>query len=294
MPEELSEIASLPIPNQRQIKKQQLKRKVHILREEGLSYSAIAREVGIHRVTAKKWLQQEPPPDEPRELMVLQADVDPVPPPEPWSSWEQVRQVRESLLEHRFLFMRRPENLDAEDLRQVESLLASPVGTELAVARNFLVDWYRLWTKADGQRRSLAEARARYESWRIQADYRAVPQLRRIQEKVTEAKFEHLSQFLRHPKWEATNNGAERAGRAFRHRQAPHFNLRSKEGIEGALVVAACKQKEAATRPPTREANRSPRGRKNRQALVVANGVCCLSLPTLESVRNRKRAGDIA
>jgi len=293
MPEEISAIASLPVLTQRQIKKQQLMRQAHALRESGLSYSAIGREVGIHRVSVKKWLQQESPPDEAEEVVVPEADVELAPPPAPWSSWEEIRQVREALREYRFLFMRRPENLDAEDQQQIASLLASPVGTELAVARYFLVDWYRLWTKADGQRRSLAEARTRYESWRTRADYGAVPQLRRIQERMTEAKFERLSQFLRHPEWEATNNGAERVGRAFRHRQAPHFNLRSKEAIEGALVVAACKKKEAATQTPTWGANRCLRGRKRRKP-VAPDGAYCLPLPALESVYDPERTELVA
>ena len=287
MPEGISAIASLPVSTQRQIKKQQLMRQAHALRESGFSYSAIGREVGMHRVTVKKWLQQEPPPNE-MEEDVPEADVEPAPPPASWSNWEEVRQVREALREHRFLFMRRPENLGAEDQQQISSLLVSPAGAELAVARDFLVDWYRLWTKEDGQRRSLAEARTRYESWRTRTDYGAVPQLQRIQERMTEAKFERLSQFLRHPEWEATNNGAERAGRAFRHRQAPHFNLRSKEAIEGALVVAACKKKETATQAPIWGANRCLRGRKRKP--VAPDGAYCPSLPALEPVYNLEQA----
>jgi lambda repressor-like predicted transcriptional regulator len=266
---------------------------VHTLRENGLSYSAIGREVGLHRVTVKKWLQQEPPPDEAEEMIVAQTDIEEIPPPDPWSSWEEVRQVREALREYRFLFMHRPENLDAEEQQQIASLLTSPVGAELAVARYFLVDWYRLWTKADGRRRSLTEAQKRYESWRTRADYGAVSQLRSIQERMTEAKFERLSQFLRYPEWEATNNGAERAGRAFRHRQAPHFNLRSKEAIEGALVVAAYKKKEAVTQTSIWGANRCLRGRKRRRP-VIPDGAHCLPPSALEPVYSLKRAELVA
>ena len=76
------------------------------------------------------------------------------------------------------------------------------------------------------------------------------------------SKFERLSQFRRHPEWEATNNGAERGGRTFRHRQAPHFNLRTKEAIENAITVKACLDKEAATRPPPRPFHTCQRGRR--------------------------------
>jgi hypothetical protein len=124
------------------------------------------------------------------------------------------------------------------------------VGSELEVARSFLVDWYRIWRDDEGYRRSLEDARAHYEAWQTNPTYRSISKLRRIQKRITASKFERLSQFLRNPEWKATNNGAERTGRAFRHHQVPHFNLRKKETIEYAIIVNACLHKEAATRPP--------------------------------------------
>ena len=148
-------------------------------------------------------------------------------------------------------------------------LLNSPVGDRLGVVHSFMVDWYRIWTDADGRRRSLAEAQTRYESWRTQDDYSAVPQLRRIQDQMTEAKFKRLSQFLQNPEWKATNNGAERAGRAFRHRQAPHSNMRKKEYIENSIDVAAYLHKEEATQPPIEPFHTCQRGRKSRKNVTV-------------------------
>jgi hypothetical protein len=113
-----------------------------------------------------------------------------------------------------------------------------------------------------GQRRSVADAQMRYEAWRTNATYGAVAQLRRAQEQMNVAKFEHLSQFLNHPEWEATNNGAERAGRAFRHRQAPHFNLRNPESIDRALNVAASLRKQHATAMLSRPLHTCQRDRK--------------------------------
>lgn len=262
MPEELSELASQPAPLQRKERKRKLKRKIHVLARQGFSYSAISRQVGIHRVTVKKWLQEEPPPAEEEESVEPETQVEPFPPPEPWSTWDQVRQVSETLREHRFLLLRRPENLEPEEQKQVDSLLASPVGPQLQVVRSFLEDWYYLWVDGEGQRRSLADAQVRYEAWRSSSTYRAVPQLRRIQDRMTTAKFGRLSQFLRDPEWETTNNGAERAGRAFRHRQAPHFNLRKKESIENAINVLVGLRKRAAVEPPSRRFHTCQRGRK--------------------------------
>jgi transposase/transposase-like protein len=262
MPAELSELASLPAPLQHKEEKRKLKQQIHGLAQKGLSYSAIGREVGMHRVTVKKWLQEEPKPSKRDGSIKLEGQPDPLPPPEPWSTWDQVRHVRETLREFRFLLLRRPENLIPEEQKQVDSLLASPVGPQLKVIRSFLEDWYHLWVDEEGQRRSLADAHVHSEAWRTSSSYHAVPQLRRIQDLMTEAKFERLSQFLRDPAWETTNNGAERAGRAFRHRQAPHFNLRKKESIESAINVLAGLRKRAATQPPSCRFHTCQRGRK--------------------------------
>ena len=266
-------MAALAVAEQRRIRKRQLLRRIHELKREERSYSAIAREVGVHRVTVKKWLQQELPADEPEDVVISPPAAATVPPPAPWVSWEQVRQVREALQEHRFLFLRRPENLDPEEQQQIAALLASPAGAKLAVVRNFLVAWYRLWRAEDGLKRTLDEAWNRYETWRDNADYRAVPALRRVLDQMTADKFTYMSQFLRRAEWEATNNGAERAGRAFRHRQAPHFNLRSKEAIEGALIAAACQQRRATERVPMSEAIHCPRGRKRRMTTPPLPGM---------------------
>jgi hypothetical protein len=75
------------------------------------------------------------------------------------------------------------------------------------------------------------------------------------------AQFARLSHFLRQPAWEATNNGAERAGRAFRHGQGPHFNLRSAPSIDDLLKARACDHKERATAAPARPHGRRTRGR---------------------------------
>jgi hypothetical protein len=130
------------------------------------------------------------------------------------------------------------------------------------------LEWYLLWHDDSGQRRTLQDARQRFASWSSDASYAAVAPLRRVQERMT-AEFERLSHFLRNPCWEATNNGAERAGRSFRHRQAPHFNLRSRTAIEGAIVVMACQKKAAATTHRQGELARCSRGRKPHQQMEV-------------------------
>ena len=249
---------------------------IHALAAQGLSAVAIARQVGVHRVTVAAWLKQPAPPAltppaaGPSQAAAPSAGAvaEPVPlipvvvaPPAPWESWEQVRQVREALKAHRFLLLRQPRTLTREEQQQVAYLLDSPVGLPLGIAHRFLRDWWALWRDDQGHKRSLAEAQARFAAWRSDAAFAGLAPLRRVHAQITQERFAHLSQFLRQPAWEATNNGAERGGRAFRHRQGPHFNLRQPASIDAAFRVLAQLQRDAATPPAVQSAARCGRGR---------------------------------
>jgi transposase len=267
-PDELETDPVLEIPSPLALKQAKI-RQVHALAQaETLSYSEIARRTGVHRVTVKKWLQSPPPPVvEPASFQVPTLEISG--PPAPWSDWEQVQQIRDALQTHRFLLLRRPEHLTVEEQGHVAALLTSPVGPALQVGRDCLVDWYHLWRDEQGHRRSIDEARYRYEAWQTNPAYREVPVLHKIQQQVPTAKFEQISHFLRQPEWEATNNGAERTGRAFRHRQAPHFNLRSQTAIDQALKVSACLHKEVVTASAGERWHYCQRGRKRDHSTTV-------------------------
>src|SRR5207244_1564024 len=110
------------------------------LARQGLSHAAIARITGLHRVTVSRWLTTEPPSvptgvrdqdshdagmtvdgattppaaEQPPSAALAADDVLAAPPPAPWTSWEQVWQVHEALKEHRWLLLRRPDHLTAE------------------------------------------------------------------------------------------------------------------------------------------------------------------------------------
>jgi hypothetical protein len=177
--------------------------------------------------------------------------------------------VRERLKEQRGVLLRRPEHLSADQQESLHSLLTSPVGPALTVAHQFLLDWYALWWAEAGHKRSLDEAQRRYIAWREDARYAAVPALRRVLTQMSDDRFTALSQFLRQPTWEATNNGAERAGRAFRHGQGPHFNLRSVVAIDGALKVQMQRRMETAIAPPPVPVAQSTRGRRSVRPAAV-------------------------
>lgn len=241
---------------------------VHALRESGVSIRGIARTVGLNRRTVMAWLKQERPhPDEAKALAdaVIPTATGETPPPAPWKNWDEVRSVQEDLRHDRFLLVRRPDHLDAGEQVRLQTLLETPIGTDLRLARGFLTDWYAIWRDETGGRRDVAGAQEHYKTWQAKSEYRRLPPLRRIQQSVDAARFERLSQFLRDPLWEATNNGAERMGRTFRHRQRPHFNLRTKASIDEALKVRAGLHHDAVTSVRQVFGNRSPRGRPRKR-----------------------------
>ena len=135
----------------------------------------------------------------------------------------------------------------------------------LSYSDRLLVEWYDLWRDSTGERRSLSEAQSRYQAWHENAAYQQVAPLQRVQAAVDAAHFGRLSHFLRDAEWEATSNGAERMGRAFRHRQAPHFHLRTTQAIEDALVLGAFERKAQAAAPMLERLHRCQRGRHRRE-----------------------------
>jgi hypothetical protein len=261
-----------------------LRLEVHRLRRHGVSLRGIARQTGLARGTVRRWLHAAPGdgsadgpvaagatarPDAPPPLTVATLPAPPGP-PTPWTSWEEVRRAKTDLMAGRFLLVRRPNHLTAEEQARLDALLASPVGAELRVARAFLADWYAIWCDPDGRRRDPGEARGRWQQWRENPDDQAVAPLRQVQQQVDEQRFGRgtrhgSSQFVRQPSWEATNNGAERTARQFRHHQAPHYTLRTAAAIEGALTAGACLHREEVIGAVRPEVSRCHRGRKPRR-----------------------------
>jgi transposase len=251
------------------------------LADQGLSYSAIAEQLKMHRVTVSSWLKGSKAVGEPVKIDKIdlgaardESDAADQPaPPAPWTSWQEVQQVRDELQQHRFLFLRRAEHLSADQQQHLAGLLASPAGSALTVVRSFVEGWHGIWWRASGERCSAEDAQVRFEAWQGKGEYREIAALRRVQGRMAGRRFEKLSQFLRDPRWEATNNGAERMGRAFRHQQAPHFTLRAVDTIEGALVMAACQRRETTLSPIYEPLHICQRGRRPRgkvgQALVA-------------------------
>ncbi|MBA3533744.1 MAG: hypothetical protein H0T73_17645 [Ardenticatenales bacterium] len=258
----------------------QAKARVHRLHQQGVPLRAIARQTGHSRSTVGIWLQEPPPvletfaldppsvpeslpfPAAPEGSHPATAPAQVPPPSAPWTDWEEIRAIQRTLAPRRYLMLHRPEHLTSEEQSELDQALASPVGTTLQIARDFVVEWYGFWTDEQGQRRSLVEAQTRYQAWCTNPAYQSLAPLQQVIQAVDAARFQHLSHFLKNPRWEATNNGAERGGRLFRHLQGPHFNLRTTTSIEHALTVQSYQSYESAVRPVGILPGRSTRGRK--------------------------------
>lgn len=260
----------------RQAALERAKAQVHALHQRNVPIRAIARQTGRSRSTIDIWLQQPAPDLDPSDVVPLLSDVRPAvqrrqlpPPPSGWASWEDLQAVRSTLASRRYLLLRRPDHLSATEQAGIDQALASPIGPMLQVARSFLEDWYGFWTDEHGQRRSVLEAQARYQAWCTNSAYQHLAPLQQVIKAVDAARFEQLSHFLKHPRWEATNNGAERVGRRFRQLQGPHFNLRTARSIEQALTAQSYRYYETATQPASPALGRSGRGRKPASARQV-------------------------
>jgi hypothetical protein len=270
--------------------------KVQRLRREGCSIRGIVRQIGISRNTVRSWLRENQPalaaqnasPTGGDDTGIAHANASSAPvseqtsasdllpvsvqmrgtgievetPPAPWSSWDEVREFSQTLLADRFMLVSRSEHLTQEEQGRLDTILHHPAAEKLCVARRFVIEWYEMFRDEQGNRRSPEEALARYLAWEVRSEYQALAPLRRVQVKIDEARFKQLSYFLRHPHWEATNNGAERAGRAFRHLQAPHFRLRSTEAVEGIITATALGQMADREAQTALRAGRCTRGRK--------------------------------
>lgn len=255
---------------------------VQTLHRQGLPLRAIERQTGHSRKAIRRWLKEPVPeqgesmseaapgPAGPPEVGSTHAPVSPAadlrmrptepPAPAPWQSWQQLRAYAQDLHAHRFLLVRRPDQLSEAESMVLQALLDGPAGESLRVARAFIEDWYGVWRDDRGQQRSKADALERLRVWQSNETYRQLAPLRRAQDRLDEHRMDQLSAFLTHPTWQATNNGAERTARQFRHLQANCFKLRTEGAIDGAIKAWALHGKETGT--DARHAARSTRGRR--------------------------------
>jgi hypothetical protein len=174
--------------------------------------------------------------------------------------------VRNLLWDCRYVVLSRPDHLTAEDREKLELLLESPVvGEQVRLLRSFLEEWYLLFHDERGERRTLPQAKERWERLKNDPSYRRLKHLERLQARVEEEHFLKICRFLEQDHWESTNNGAERMGRAFRHLQKRRYNFRKSESIRRVIEVGACISKEEKLHKEEVVPGRCARGRKARR-----------------------------
>jgi lambda repressor-like predicted transcriptional regulator len=260
--------------------------RVFALYEQGVSIRGIRRQTGHSRNTIKRWLRGEIPNSIakgqlPSEWILAEIAGEEEPEgdhtsrpattttpevPSPWNSWEQVREVRNLLWDCRYVMLSRPDHLTAEDREKLELLLESPVvGEQVRLLRSFLEEWYLLFHDERGERRTLPQAKERWERLKNDPSYRRLKHLERLQARVDEEHFLKICRFLEQDHWESTNNGAERMGRAFRHLQKRRYNFRKSESIRRVIEVGACISKEEKLHKEEVVPGRCARGRKARR-----------------------------
>jgi transposase len=259
--------------------------RVFALYEQGVSIRGIRRQTGHSRNTIKRWLHGEIPKavagtELPSEWILTEilgkddesegehtsrpAAATTPEVPSPWNSWEEVRKVRNLLWDCRYVVLGRPDHLTPEDREKLDLLFGSPVGEQVRLVRSFLEEWYLLFHDERGERRTLPEAKKRCERLKNDPRYRSLKHLGRLQARLDEEHFLKISRFLEQNRWEATNNGAERMGRAFRHLQKPRYNFRKPESIRRVIEVRACICKEENLRKEEVPPGRCARGPKAR------------------------------
>jgi hypothetical protein len=268
--------------------------RVYALHEQGVSIRGIRRRTGHSRNTIKRWLKGEIPrsitqAELPMQWALLEEilaekepeehgssptytptatppepPVVPEAPPSPWKDWEEVRRVRGLLWKCRYIILCRPDHLSDEDQDELNHLYESAVGKHIRLVRSFLEEWYLIFYDEQRNRRTLQEARARYEALMRDPCYQKLKPLARLQARFGGAQFDRISAFLRSEQWEATNNGAERSARAFRHLQSAHYDFRKARSIEAAIRAKAwlCKEENSAAAPSGLLPGRCARGRK--------------------------------
>lgn len=138
--------------------------------------------------------------------------------------------VRDGVRKGRFLFVTRPENLDDQAKKRLDTLVADH--PTLAVIRAFMVDFYGLF---DGKPRP-KEAKRRWLALTSNADYQACSQLAgALQSVANEKSFDKVCVYLSYDNLNSTSNEVERDNRGFRRRQNAHYRLRSEQSIRVML-----------------------------------------------------------
>jgi len=167
------------------------------------------------------------------------------PPPEP--------DVKAAIWHHRYLFVTRPETLQARQgtcahethvccHHPEEEILQTLCADHppLATARTFMEE---IWSLFDDPTTTFPEVKERYERLCATPAYRDDPHLARALACLSGDTLEKACRFLSYTNLPKTNNHVEGAARRFRKRQKSHYKLRQSATIDRAMKAELLRQK---------------------------------------------------
>ena len=137
------------------------------------------------------------------------------------------------VFKHRFLIVKRRENLSVWEAKQLQTLLEYLPA--LRVLRRFVDHTHRLLEASQTE----AQAWQRYETWQGDEEFRKIPELAEILDGCRAEKFRKMIAFLRSPLGQRvrTNNHVERLNRQIRHQEEVRYSWRSGRGIVRFIVL---------------------------------------------------------
>jgi transposase len=137
------------------------------------------------------------------------------------------------VFKHRYLLVKRPENLSVWEKRALQTLLEYLPA--LRVLHHFMARVYRLLEASQ----TAEQAWQRYVQWQAEAAFRAVPELAAVLEGMTAVKFAKVVAFLRSPLGQRvrTNNHVERLNRQLRADEKARYRWRTGRGIVRWVVL---------------------------------------------------------
>jgi transposase len=175
------------------------------------------------------------------------------------------------IFKHRYLIVKRREKLSKQQVKDLQQMLEYlPALREL---RRFVDQTHPLFEAAQTR----PQAWVRYAAWQADADFAAVPELARVQQNMTAAKFAKVVAFLGSPAGGRvrTNNHVERMNRQLRHYEKVRYKWRTARGVVRFMVLTVdrlWRQRQLASGPQVFQPGGESKGPAPKTA-QVADGV---------------------
>ncbi|MCB9228959.1 MAG: hypothetical protein H6618_05045 [Deltaproteobacteria bacterium] len=213
------------------------------LRSQGMGFRAIAEKIGISKNSVKKWLRDPDfvesrygmTPGDASELALTGASLNTTAathPPYGWKSWEDVDMVRLAL--GRMAFWVSSRTLSEKRVKIFNAVLQTPAGAEIAEIRDAVVGWQKIWQDLNA---SITAAKDSWDIFKSLPIHKKYKSFNRFKAKLSDDLFISMTHYSASPKFENTNNSAERYARKFKKIQKTRYRIRSKTAAEDQLLL---------------------------------------------------------